>query len=277
MDINKDYYFILGVHPTAEFIVIKASYRALTMLYHPDRYDGDKEEAHQKTIELNEAYSILKDESKRKEYDNLRGNNSHSADEFIDDGFDEAPPKSDPLEKKWHFAVEYYPDLLELEQNLRKIAWRLANTYRAYIIEEKAFDKRQQIAEELEKAFLENYFGSNKEILEFAKTLILNKLKEAVRELNKAVVFFNTTKKPDKIIQTIIKKYELGNIYYFVNELNEKLIESVKENNFKKVEFYLSEGANPNVKTSSGISIMRWAFIENNKGIVKLLEQHGAY
>ena len=43
------------------------------MAYHSDRYDDDKEYAHQKMAGLNEAYSILKDETKRNEYDKARG------------------------------------------------------------------------------------------------------------------------------------------------------------------------------------------------------------
>ena len=257
MDINKDYYFILGVHPTAELVVIKASYRALTMLYHPDRY-ADIKKANLRTIELNEAYSVLKDEVKRKEYDSLRGKNSQSADDFINNGFDETPPKSDPLEEQWLFATEYYPDLVEIEQNLRNIAWRLANTFKAYIIEEKAFDKRQQIAEELEKAFLENYFGTNKDILEFAKTLILNKNKEAVRELNKAIALFGNKIDLDKVIQVIIKKYALDVKFFSINDLNKNLIKAVKENNIKEVKLLLTLGADPNVKTSSGMRVKEW-------------------
>ena len=36
MDPNKDYYAILGVHPTAEKAVIDAAYKALAKRYHPD-------------------------------------------------------------------------------------------------------------------------------------------------------------------------------------------------------------------------------------------------
>lgn len=257
MDINKDYYFILGVHPTAELVVIKASYRALTMLYHPDRY-ADKEKAQLRTIELNEAYSVLKDEGKRKEYDSLRGKNSQSADDFINYGLDEVSPVSDPLEEQWLFATQYYPELVEIEQNLRNIAWRLANTFKAYIIQEKAFDKMHQTAEELEKIFLENYFGSNQKILKFAKMLILNKKKEAVRELNKAVVLFGNTIELDKVMQVIIKKYGLDIKYCSAKELNEDLIKAVKENNIKQVKLLLTLGADPNVRTSSGKRIKEW-------------------
>jgi len=40
-----DFYRILGVIDTAELVVIKAAYKALMMIYHPDKFEGDKDEA----------------------------------------------------------------------------------------------------------------------------------------------------------------------------------------------------------------------------------------
>ena len=68
---QKDYYQILSVIETAELAVIKATYKTLIHLYHPDRYDGDKDEAHQKTIDILEAYRILSNPQLRDEYDRL--------------------------------------------------------------------------------------------------------------------------------------------------------------------------------------------------------------
>ena len=39
---DKDYYAILGVHPSAEEAVISAAYRALAKLYHPDLYKASE-------------------------------------------------------------------------------------------------------------------------------------------------------------------------------------------------------------------------------------------
>ncbi len=65
---NKDYYAILEVEKTATIEIIKKSYRKLAMQYHPDRNGWDKE-AEKKFKEINEAYSVLSDDSKRKQYD----------------------------------------------------------------------------------------------------------------------------------------------------------------------------------------------------------------
>ena len=61
----KDYYTILGVETNATQDEIKKAYRKLSMKYHPDRNNGDDTQFK----ELNEAYSTIGDETKRKQYE----------------------------------------------------------------------------------------------------------------------------------------------------------------------------------------------------------------
>lgn len=65
---NKSYYEILGVERTASQDEIKKSYRKLAVQYHPDKTSGDAE-AEEKFKEVVEAYEILSDEEKRRNYD----------------------------------------------------------------------------------------------------------------------------------------------------------------------------------------------------------------
>jgi molecular chaperone DnaJ len=65
---NKDFYNILGVSRTATQEEIKASYRKLALKYHPDRNPNNKE-AEEKFKEAAQAYEVLGDEQKRKQYD----------------------------------------------------------------------------------------------------------------------------------------------------------------------------------------------------------------
>jgi hypothetical protein len=95
---DKDYYAILGVVPTAEAALIKAAYRRLSKLYHPDVYHGH--DAKQKMSELNEAYDVLSDAGKRKRYDDARGDRSHSGAEFSSDS-PTAESGADALEERW--------------------------------------------------------------------------------------------------------------------------------------------------------------------------------
>jgi curved DNA-binding protein len=64
----KDYYEILGVPRTASQKEIRAAFRKLAAKYHPDRNKGD-EQAEERFKELNEAYTVLNDQEKRKVYD----------------------------------------------------------------------------------------------------------------------------------------------------------------------------------------------------------------
>ena len=66
-----DYYRILEIKEDADFSEIKKKYRKLAIKYHPDKNPGD-DEAVKKFREITEAYEILGDEKKRKEYDNKR-------------------------------------------------------------------------------------------------------------------------------------------------------------------------------------------------------------
>jgi curved DNA-binding protein len=69
----KDYYKILGVDKTVSADEIKKAYRKLARKHHPDVNPNDKT-AESKFKELQEAYDVLKDEKKRKEYDELGTN-----------------------------------------------------------------------------------------------------------------------------------------------------------------------------------------------------------
>ncbi|MFZ5584717.1 MAG: DnaJ C-terminal domain-containing protein [Thermodesulfobacteriota bacterium] len=64
----KDYYQVLGVDKKASQEEIKKAYRKLALKYHPDRNKEDKS-AEEKFKEVGEAYAVLSDPAKRKEYD----------------------------------------------------------------------------------------------------------------------------------------------------------------------------------------------------------------
>lgn len=68
---SPDYYEILGVPKEADAAQIKAAYRDLAFKFHPDRNKGNFDEA-DKMKQINEAYAVLSDTNKRRDYNSLQ-------------------------------------------------------------------------------------------------------------------------------------------------------------------------------------------------------------
>jgi curved DNA-binding protein len=85
----EDYYSTLGVKKDASEGEIKKAYRKLAMKYHPDHTKGDKS-AEEKFKKISEAYAVLSDKEKRKQYDTFgsEGFRQRFSQEDIFRGFD---------------------------------------------------------------------------------------------------------------------------------------------------------------------------------------------
>ena len=86
---ETDYYKILGVNKNASKEDIKKSYRKLAMKYHPDHTKGNKSDE-EKFKKISEAYAVLSDKEKRKQYDTFgaAGFQQRFSQEDIFKGFD---------------------------------------------------------------------------------------------------------------------------------------------------------------------------------------------
>lgn len=93
--LEKDYYAVLGVSKGASSDEIKKAFRKLARENHPDRHAGDKA-AESRFKEVSEAYDVLSDADKRKEYDEARKlfgagfrfpGSGGSSGSFVDDSF----------------------------------------------------------------------------------------------------------------------------------------------------------------------------------------------
>lgn len=86
---ETDYYKLLGVEKTASNEEIKKAYRKLAMKYHPDHSAGDKA-SEEKFKKISEAYAVLSDKEKRKQYDTFgsAGFQQRYSQEDIFRGFD---------------------------------------------------------------------------------------------------------------------------------------------------------------------------------------------
>jgi DnaJ-class molecular chaperone len=83
-----DHYRTLQVTRDAEPEVIERAYRALSLKRHPDHaQDHERDRATERMAQLNEAYAVLSDPSKRRDYDATLPDPAASAwDEFLEHG-----------------------------------------------------------------------------------------------------------------------------------------------------------------------------------------------
>ncbi len=86
---ETDYYKTLGINKNASDEEIRKAYRKLAMKYHPDHTKGDKT-AEEKFKKISEAYAVLSDKEKRKQYDTFGSAGFHQrySQEDIFRGFD---------------------------------------------------------------------------------------------------------------------------------------------------------------------------------------------
>ena len=68
----KNYYQILGVPEDANQDDIKKAFRKLAFKHHPDTCSGDKKQAEERFKEINEAFGVLGDEDKKRQYNYAR-------------------------------------------------------------------------------------------------------------------------------------------------------------------------------------------------------------
>jgi curved DNA-binding protein CbpA len=213
MDFNKDYYAILYILPTADLAIVKAAYKAMLKVYHPDKYGGSQDEAHQKTIEINESYSVLSNIDERNKYDEYRRQNNSEGNEYSYKEESELDKESssafNDLEQDWQTTIKYVPELLKIVENLTKTSSKLAFTYKAVMLESKLFSKKEAIAQKMEADFLSLYFGSNNIIQQFGQSLIHDKHKSAARELNKAIVALGQDIDAEQIIDQIENEFKI--------------------------------------------------------------------
>lgn len=153
---TKDYYSILGVSNTATGAEIKKAYSNLIKAFHPDYYNGDKDFATKKSAEINEAYSVLKDSEKRKEYDeywnSIHGNKRQNYYSSSNDG-----------EESYSDNLRKCPDCGKIYSKSAKNCPNCGAINELYIyrqkVNRKIEDKRKELVAEKDKLLDEIYIS----------------------------------------------------------------------------------------------------------------------
>jgi len=228
----KDYYAILGVSLDAEAEVISAAYKALVKKYHPDVYTGTKKDSENRIREINEAYAILSDKSKKEAYDGdfLKNKSTGSFDDFNESEFDD---NSDIFDVDWNILIEVYPDAEKLRLDLSNLSLKLGFLFQVVLLDKQLGAKADQAAENLRKNFLERYFGTDKKIQDLAIQALINKDIELAKEINKKITLLGDDA-AEKIYNAILSKLDKKKYSTFVYPS----FHQSRENNYKKSDYH---------------------------------------
>jgi curved DNA-binding protein CbpA len=211
LNLEGNYYEVLGVLSTADEAVISAAYRALAKKYHPDVYPGDADDARRTFERLTEAYETLKDANLRKEYDAA----NETYDTYENTGSsDSAGP--DALNDEWDYLLRFFPEAGEFCDELTRLSPALTNMYKMLILENPETRKYSEISATLQKEYFERYFGTNEAIVKFAKQLVKTGQISAAKDLNAAVKFFGKSPGQNTANRIILKVGASHNL----NDLN---------------------------------------------------------
>ncbi|MCL5796066.1 MAG: DUF1566 domain-containing protein [Gammaproteobacteria bacterium] len=214
-----NYYDVLGVSSTADDFVIKAAYKALAQRYHPDKFHGnakDAADAEAKMRQLNEAYQVLSDPAKRREYDISFQQGAQQNQQNSQQKSEQAKQQAD-----WAIALRFYPDLSELETRLVKIDPSLITEFRSSLLASQQYEQRQRVASQLEQNYLEDYFGNDPLIVDFARELLLAGKRDGAKELNRMLKVVGASVSSESIIEEIRDNY-LGCASYPKSSGNKK-------------------------------------------------------
>jgi len=252
-NLEINHYDTLGVIEDADIKVIKAAYKTLVSIYHPDRNPDPA--CADKIYAINEAYEILSDKQKRQQYDLEQTPHKHDASPAHFST--QEPFSTDPIEQDWFVAEGFFPLLKTQFAHLSKISWNLAFAFRLELLESQKFSESKRIFNEMKFEYLSKYFGKNPDILWFAEQLILKKHVQAALEVN------NFIKVMGRSITILSVREKIAELH---PEVQIPVTVSTQEKHFKNLYRYVKHPIQAN-RTIAFDSIKYFA--KHQKGTVK--------
>ncbi len=219
MNIDKDYYALIGLAMNTEVQVIETVQRALRRKYHPEHYTGPKDLGQEITSELNEVFNVLLDPVSRKKYDTAREEMTDYIGDIEDTVLEDQINSDkdtlyDPvLEESWKLAVDIYPEINIHRLKLKKLSSTLSLSFAAYLENKKAYSKAEAIAHEFENRFLETFFGTDTEIKKLATQLLVRGMKDVAINLNQTFKVIGLPPDSEAFVKKFLKNRGLAYSY----------------------------------------------------------------
>ena len=196
----SDHYQALGLARHAEAVVIKAAYRALVSLYHPDRNPAP--DAIERIQRINIAHDVLSDPARRLAYDATLADTPHPHPPAADT--DDGP---DPIVEPWKIAAGFFPEILQHHARLERLSGHLADEFRLHLLQHKQYADAAAIADRLRVAFLGRHFGTDEAVLAYAEQLLLAREVEAVRFVSQIVSVLGRSVGADSVREKIEQRF----------------------------------------------------------------------
>jgi curved DNA-binding protein CbpA len=189
MNLDKDYYAVLGVLPSVDSPALTDAYRGLLKKYHPDVYKGRKSDAERITKELVEAYRVLGNAKARRAYDVARkGQSARPAAPQRDGRRPSASGTDDTSATRWEYIVRYYPEAEGYRAELALLSAGLASSYQALLSGMmRPAENARQLRTKLKREFLERHFGTNESVQQFALEALKAGRRDVAREVNRSI------------------------------------------------------------------------------------------
>jgi curved DNA-binding protein CbpA len=193
-----DHYQALGLARHAEPVVVKAAYRAMASLYHPDRNTAP--DAIERIQRINIAYGVLSDPVRRQAYDaTLAG---HPAPAAVPD--DDSP---DPLAERWKLAAGFFPEIWSLHARLERLSVQMGDEFRLQLLQHQQFAEAPALAERLRTEFMGRHFGTDAALLDYAEQLLLAREIDAARFVSQIVSVLGSSVTVDSVREKIERRF----------------------------------------------------------------------
>lgn len=192
-----DHYQALGLARHAEPVVVKAAYRALASLYHPDRNPAP--DAIERIQRINIAHDVLSDPVRRHAYDaTLAG---------------EIPPEAphhdgpDPLAERWQIAAGFFPEIRRHHARLDRLSVHMGEEFRLHLLQHQNYAEATALAHRLRTDFLTRHFGTDEALHAYAEQLVMAREIDAARFVGQIVAVLGQSVSADSVREKVEQRY----------------------------------------------------------------------